>query len=330
MNAIPKNLIRNHLLIVAALAVGCATAPDELVTARATYESAEQTTASQYAPAEMQEAFAALNDAEAAFKKEGANDTSKTLAYVATRKAEKAVVVADTFASTQDKSSKDGELLAQNKEARENLATRLDAKSELAELTNRELQDERQKLTDAEKELEKGELTKEELAAERIRIADLTARLEGERQARLKLEADIARIRAELEKVATIKEEPSKMVITLNGSVLFETNKFDVRAASSHRLDQVAQVLLAERNATITVLGFTDSEGSNANNQTLSENRAMSVRNYLVMKGIAGDRISSKGFGESNPVAPNTTATGRANNRRVEIVVDRDMGSASL
>lgn len=325
-----NNTKRNNLLIAALLMVGCATAPDELVTARSTYANAEQSTATQYAPTELKEAWEALTAAEEAFKKLGNDERSTTLAYVAIRKAELAVVVADTFASKQDKETKDQQLLAKNKEARNSLAARLDEKSDMAAMTNRQLQDERAKLRDAEAKLEKGELTKEELAAERLRIADLTARLDAEREARVKLEADLAKTRAELEKVASIKEEPNRMIITLNGSVLFETDKSAVRDAATHRLDQVAQVLTAERGATITVMGYTDSQGSDAHNQTLSESRANSVRNYLVTRGIAADRISAKGLGEANPVAPNTTETGRANNRRVEIVVDRDLGSASL
>ena len=118
------------------------------------------------------------------------------------------------------------------------------------------------------------------------------------------------------------------MIITLTGSVLFETDKYEVRPAATHRLDQVAQVLLAERGATITVQGHTDSEGSDKANQTLSENRAMSVRNYLVSQGIAGDRITAVGYGETVPVASNKNQAGRANNRRVEIIVDRAQASA--
>lgn len=313
-----------QILFVALFVVGCATAPKSLVEARASYETAEQSGAPENAPTELNEAADALAAAEDAFDKLGPDDaTTGTLAYIATRKAELATVVAYTYTFEQKKNSKDEELLAGNKDARENLAARLDATSDLAAMTNRELQDERRKLQEAEQKLQDSEMTKEELAAERIRIAELTTKLDAEREARAKLEADLARVRAELEKVASIKEEPNRMIITLNGSVLFETAKFEVRAAATHRLDQVAQVLAAEGSSKITVMGYTDSEGTDSDNQRLSENRANSVRNYLVQKGVAQARISSKGLGESNPVASNATETGRANNRRVEIVVDR-------
>jgi OOP family OmpA-OmpF porin len=76
------------------------------------------------------------------------------------------------------------------------------------------------------------------------------------------------------------------------------------------------------------VQGYTDSRGSAALNQDLSTRRAESVKDYLVSKGVAGERLSSEGLGPSNPVADNETAEGRANNRRVEIIV-QPVGDAS-
>ncbi len=311
-------------LVALLFVAGCATTPQSLVDARATYQTAEQTGAVENAPAELKEASDALRAAEDAYDKLGADDdTTTTLIYIAHRKAELATVVSNTYTFEQKKKAKDEQLLTENKDGRESLAARLEAKTDLAAMTNRQLQDERAKLMEAEQKLEDGEMTKEELAAERIRIAELTTKLDAERAALAKLEADLAHVRAELAKFATIKEEPTRMVITLNGSILFETAKFEVLSTAMHRLDQVAQVLAAERNATITVMGYTDSQGSDSDNQRLSENRANSVRNYLVQKGVAQARIFAKGLGESSPVASNDTETGRANNRRVEIVVDR-------
>jgi outer membrane protein OmpA-like peptidoglycan-associated protein len=71
----------------------------------------------------------------------------------------------------------------------------------------------------------------------------------------------------------------------------------------------------------MVVEGYTDSQGSVASNQDLSQRRAQSVRDYLVSRGIAGDRITGQGFGPGRPIADNASAEGRANNRRVEIVV---------
>ena len=71
----------------------------------------------------------------------------------------------------------------------------------------------------------------------------------------------------------------------------------------------------------MVVEGHTDSQGSAASNQELSDKRAQAVRDYLVSRGIAADRVKSQGFGPGRPIGENTSAEGRANNRRVEIVV---------
>ena len=88
-------------------------------------------------------------------------------------------------------------------------------------------------------------------------------------------------------------------------------------------LDQVAQTLSSYNQTYIDVLGHTDSTGSDAYNQTLSQRRAQSVSDYLAGRGVARARIASRGYGESQPIASNDTDTGRAENRRVEIKVVR-------
>ena len=112
------------------------------------------------------------------------------------------------------------------------------------------------------------------------------------------------------------------MVITLSGSVLFASGKSGLLPAAQSRLKDVAKVLTREDPvSTMVVEGHTDSQGKASYNQTLSEERAQAVRDYLVASGIAADRISSKGYGPSRPVSENNTSEGRANNRRVEIVI---------
>jgi outer membrane protein OmpA-like peptidoglycan-associated protein len=112
------------------------------------------------------------------------------------------------------------------------------------------------------------------------------------------------------------------MVLTLSGSVLFASAKSDVLPDAMGKLDEVAKVLSQEDpTANIVVEGYTDSQGGASYNQELSQRRADSVRSYLTSHGVASDRISAKGFGLTSPIADNTSPEGRANNRRVEIVV---------
>ena len=125
-----------------------------------------------------------------------------------------------------------------------------------------------------------------------------------------------------LNKIAQVKEEARGMVITLSGQVLFVTGKSELLPAAQDQLDQVAKALKDQGDIKpMVVEGYTDSVGSDTSNLKLSRDRADAVRSYLVSKGIPSDKISSVGKGKANPVASNDTADGRANNRRVEIVI---------
>jgi outer membrane protein OmpA-like peptidoglycan-associated protein len=102
--------------------------------------------------------------------------------------------------------------------------------------------------------------------------------------------------------------------------ILFDTDSAAIRSESFGTLDEVAKLLAAEPSWKLTIEGHTDSTGTAAHNQTLSEQRARSVRDYLVAHGVDAGRLATAGFGQSKPVADNDTELGRARNRRVELV----------
>jgi outer membrane protein OmpA-like peptidoglycan-associated protein len=110
------------------------------------------------------------------------------------------------------------------------------------------------------------------------------------------------------------------MVITLQGEVLFATGKYQLKPGAMAKLDQIADALRGKEQP-ITVYGFTDNVGALDMNMTLSQNRAQAVRDYLVTKGIPQDLITSQGKGPGDPIADNNSVEGRAQNRRVELVV---------
>jgi outer membrane protein OmpA-like peptidoglycan-associated protein len=118
-----------------------------------------------------------------------------------------------------------------------------------------------------------------------------------------------------------VKKEDRGVVITLSGSVLFATGKYHLLPAAQQKLDEVAKALLAQGFKEIIVEGHSDSRGSADSNQALSLNRARAVREYLVGNGITATQITARGMGETRPVASNNTPDGRANNRRVELIV---------
>jgi len=130
-----------------------------------------------------------------------------------------------------------------------------------------------------------------------------------------------------LEKEAMKQEiEASEMFKEINrsGSVAlyinFETGKADIKSDSQKIIDQIAQMLKENPTLKISIEGHTDNAGTAANNQTLSENRAKAVLNAVVSRGIDKGRLASKGWGQTKPLADNSTEAGKAKNRRVEIV----------
>lgn len=116
--------------------------------------------------------------------------------------------------------------------------------------------------------------------------------------------------------------KPVIETITLGAHALFDTDKSNLRPEGMRELDDVAAKLKSFNSIeSITVVGHTDSVGTDAYNQGLSERRAASVKDYLVKQGISSSVISTSGMGESSPVASNKTREGRQQNRRVEISI---------
>ena len=111
---------------------------------------------------------------------------------------------------------------------------------------------------------------------------------------------------------------PERTPVILRG-VIFETGKSALKPESFTVLDIVAQSLNANPDIRIEIAGYTDNTGSSATNLRLSQARADAVRAYLGSKDVAPNRMVTKGYGAANPIAPNTTAAGRAQNRRVEL-----------
>ncbi len=109
--------------------------------------------------------------------------------------------------------------------------------------------------------------------------------------------------------------------VTFESGILFQTNSSTLNVSSQDALTKFAQTLQNNPETNIAISGHTDNTGNDKINQPLSENRAMSVSNYLVSKGVARGRMTTVGNGANQPVADNNTVDGRAKNRRVEIVI---------
>ena len=124
------------------------------------------------------------------------------------------------------------------------------------------------------------------------------------------------------------KKTDRGMVVTI-GDVLFATGSADLKSGAARSMEQLVVFMKEYPQRNVLIEGFTDSVGSDASNQTLSERRAAAVRAALVSRGVGGDRINVQGHGEAYPVASNDNAGGRQINRRVEVILSEDGGQVA-
>lgn len=345
---------------VTALSVGCAHGPppSELTAARQAYSDVSTSPEGRERPADVAAARAALQEAENEYAESESSVKTRSLAYVALRKAEIASARGEADLAAQQRAQAEASLREQQEALAQNLTrqqeeerARYEAQRQQYEQQRQQFEAQRQQL-DAQRQAEADRLRAadaqqrqqmeaemqrrmEQQQAEAQRLAELnqklqqrTQELEQERQARLQAEqrASQALTRLQDENVK-VREEARGTVVTLSGSVLFATNATELLPAARDRLSEVATALKEAKNP-LLIEGHTDSRGTEDYNDQLSERRAESVRNFLVNQGVPQDRIQIRGMGENRPVASNGTAEGRANNRRVEIVVERNVAGA--
>jgi outer membrane protein OmpA-like peptidoglycan-associated protein len=259
--------------------------PKELVDARAAYQTASKGPAAQQSPAELHVAKQSLDVAERSFNDDGDSPATKDFSYVAIRKAELAGASARAGLAIKEREAADRE--AQSVQASQ-------------------LSDARSQLNSTKSNLEK---TQDQLAREKA------AREAAEKAAALAM--------ADLNRLAAVKQESRGMVITLSGGVLFASNESTLLPAAVLKLNEVADALIkGNPDSNMVVEGHTDSQGQRQYNMDLGQKRADAVKNQLVTRGVAADRIKAVGVGPDRPIADNKSAEGRANNRRVEIIVE--------
>jgi len=286
-------------------ACGAAELPStQLMDARLAYQQASAGNAAQYAPGSVLEARHALDTAEIAYRDYRDVDYQRYTAHVALRSAQIATARGDAIAAR---------VSYDQAQAERNAATERQAAAARAAQAQAEQQ----------------------LAQRDTELAARDAQLKSEQQAHAETDAALA-ARAEqaerernnalatLRELAAIQETERGLVITLAGSVLFRTDETTLLPVAQQRLDQVAAALRTLANGQALVIeGYTDSVGTSDYNRQLSGARAEAVRAYLVSRGVPPEQVVAVAKGEEAPVAPNTTPEGRANNRRVEIVISR-------
>ena len=338
-----KSRILVAILLAAVAGCGSVPEPSSLIEARGEYSAAQSNPqVVSLAPVELRQAGDALDRANSAAGKAAPRAEVEHLAYLARQQvaiaretaAQKAAEIAVANANVERDRVR---LEARTREAdaarrsaedalRQSEAARRESEASLrnAEAARREAEASRMRSEAAARSAEEAQ---RQAAAERQAALDAQAAAQAARQQSLEAEARARQLEAQLKDLEAKKTDRG-MVITL-GDVLFDTNRAELKPGGMRNVQRLAEFLRQYPQRKVAIEGFTDSTGSAARNQELSEQRALAVANSLAGMGIAADRIASRGYGPAYPVAGNDSAGGRQLNRRVEIIVSDDNGTVA-
>jgi outer membrane protein OmpA-like peptidoglycan-associated protein len=186
----------------------------------------------------------------------------------------------------------------------------------------------KQQAQDAQLAAAQAQAAADQQAAERARADARAAEAEAQaarahqqtQQANDQTEQMREKLKAQLNQVLATRETARGLIVNMS-DVLFDFNKYTLKPEAREKLAKVSGILLAYPGLTMQVEGYTDNIGSDDYNQKLSEQRAGAVSDYLVTQGVAQTNINATGYGKNDPVADNSTNDGRAQNRRVQLVV---------
>lgn len=277
--------------------------PLDLLEARNAVRIAKDARAGQYAPSELQKAQDLLDRAEDYYRRKQGNGPIGTVAREASQTAEEARVMS---IQREEQAQRDQERQAA---ADQTAKAQADAQAQQAAAAQAQAQAQQSQAQAAQAEQARQQ------AAQQAQQAD---------QARQQAENDKAQMRArmlqQLNQVLATRDSARGLIVNMP-DVLFDTGKADLKSTARERMAKVAGILIAYPDIHVEIDGYTDSTGSLEFNQRLSQDRAESVRSYLSSQGVNSSAITTQGFGPSQPIASNDTASGRQQNRRVELVV---------
>lgn len=228
-----------------------------------------------------------------------------------------------TYARQAVQRAEDARLVSVRKQAEERqMNAQLAAKNAKMQAQQSQMQAQQ-----AQMQAQQAALAAERAKAEKAR-ADAEAAEARARAAEANKSAESAnamreKLRGQLNSVLATSETARGLIVNMS-DVLFATGKYTLKPQTQISLAKVAGILQSYPGLKLQVEGYTDNTGSDMFNQKLSENRADAVRSFLIAQGVSPNNITSTGYGESNPVADNSTSAGRAKNRRVQLVVSGD------
>lgn len=320
----------------ALLGASACASPDpsyQLSEARRAYQEAERSAAAEYVPDQLMAARQMLERAEQAHIDDAQSPRERHFAYLAERYAQIAMAQGNVAEAQRMHQQAIRQLRERDPQAMVRTEEQFrEMKGSYAQL-EQELQQNRQEIErlrgmlddelqreDVAGRLDELEQVRGELEEQRVdlerQLAEKEQALESERQAREEAEERAEQVE---QRLADLDDEPQKL--TLSGAVLFEIGESDLMPLAERKLQPVAEALKQQEDAEFVIEGHTDSTGSVALNDRLSQERAEAVKDFLVQQGVPEDRIRAVGRGQHQPIASNASPDGRAMNRRVEIIM---------
>ena len=291
--------------------------PLDLLEARNAVRIAKDSGSEQYAPAELQKAQDLLNQAEDYYRRKQGSGPIGTAARQAAQTAEEARVMSI-------KRAEDAQRAQEQREAAERTArAQADAQAQQAAAAQAQAQaaQSQAQAQQAQQAQQQAEQARQQAEAAQQQAAQQAQQAE---QARQQAENEKSQMRArmlqQLNAVLQTKDTARGLIVSMP-DVLFDTGKADLKPTARERLAKVAGILISYPDIHVEVDGYTDSTGSLEFNERLSQARAEAVRSYLASQSVNSGTITTQGFGPSQPIASNDTASGRQQNRRVELVV---------
>jgi outer membrane protein OmpA-like peptidoglycan-associated protein len=305
--------------------------PSDLYQARNAVLVAEMAGASQYAGEIYKKAQASLKMAENALAskapakeistqaRQAVQFSEDARALAAKRQEEERIAQEKADAAAKAKADAEAKAAAEAAEAKRKSDAEAQRQAELAAAREAQMKAEAEAARLKAQAEQDALRTKEEMAKEAAERA---------RQAALKAEAEKQALRASLleqfNRILSTRDTPRGLIVTM-ADVLFDTGKYNLRPEARERLARLSGIVLAHPGLNLEVEGHTDSTGGDELNQKLSEQRAGTTREYLIQQGLADGSVTAKGYGKTMPVADNSTAQGRQQNRRVELIISGEV-----
>ncbi len=333
--------------------------PLSLLEARNAVRIAKSADADQYAPDAYKNAQQSLNQAEDYYQRKQSTKSIDTVARAAVQSAETARVTAyraerqahlerertQQAQRVEDARARAEQATAQANQAQQDSLQAQQARQQ-AEAQAEQAQQQAQQETQQRQQLEAQQQAAAQQSAQAQAEADRArqqAQLEAQQRAAAEQNAQQAQLQAQqaqqqaqqaqqqvaqtraqllsqLNQVLETRDTARGLIVSMP-DVLFDTGKADLKPGARERLAKVTGILIAYPDIHVEVDGYTDSTGTPDINQQLSQERASAVRDYMTTQGVPAGSIAAQGFGQDNPVASNDTASGRQQNRRVELVV---------